>query len=116
MTRDEIQLIILHLLKQNPNLSQRDLAGELGISLGRAHYCLRALIEKGWVKAINFSRSPTKRRYLYQLTPSGLSEKAHRTRKFLAKKRADYEALREEIKTLEREIENGELLPKQDKP
>ena len=71
MPDTEAHLQILRLLEANPELSQRDIARELGISLGKANYCLKALIEKGWIKAGNFSRNPNKLAYVYLLTPQG---------------------------------------------
>ncbi|WP_421620849.1 MarR family EPS-associated transcriptional regulator [Alkalilimnicola ehrlichii] len=104
MTREEIQLRILRLLQDNPRLSQRDLAAELGVSVGSTHYCLRALVNKGWVKASNFAKSTRKTRYLYQLTPSGITHKAALTRRFLQRKREEYRAIQTEIAELEQEL------------
>ena len=92
-------------LEGNPELSQRELAKALGISLGLVNYCLKALVEKGLVKLGNFSANPDKRRYSYILTPQGLAAKAALTRRFLARKRAEYEALRSEIEALQDEID-----------
>ena len=92
-------------LEGNPELSQRELAKALGISLGLVNYCLKALVEKGLVKLGNFSANPDKRRYSYILTPQGLAAKAALTRRFLARKRAEYEALRSEIEVLQDEID-----------
>ena len=104
MTRDEIQLRILRLLQDNPHLSQRDLAAELGVSVGSTHYCLKALIDKGCVKAQNFARSQRKTHYLYQLTPTGITQKAALTKRFLQRKREEYAAIRAEIAELEKEL------------
>ncbi|ABI57656.1 transcriptional regulator, AsnC family [Alkalilimnicola ehrlichii MLHE-1] len=106
MTREEIQFRILRLLQDNPQLSQRDLAAELGVSVGSTHYCLRALVDKGWVKANNFAKSTRKTRYLYQLTPSGIAEKAALTRRFLKRKREEYQAIRAEIAELEKDLKD----------
>ena len=88
--------------------ASRDLAEQicanLGVSLGKANYCLKALIGKGLVKARNFKNSDHKRSYLYLLTPKGIAEKAALTRGFLARKRAEYAALHEEIAVLSREV------------
>ena len=100
----ETRFQILRALSQNPEMTQRELAGELGISLGKTNYCLRALVDKGLVKAANFSRSKHKARYLYQLTPRGLSEKAGLTKRFLQRKIQQHEALTEEIQRLREEI------------
>jgi len=98
---------VLRILEQRPEISQRELAAEVGISLGAAHYCLTALVDRGLVKLGNFRASPDKRRYAYVLTAKGVSEKAALTGRFLARKRAEYTALREEIETLEREVSLG---------
>ena len=87
-------------MEENPELSQRDLAKALGISVGSAHYVLRALIDRGFVKLGNFSAARDKRRYAYILTPRGMSEKAAITKRFLARKLAEYEALKREIEEL----------------
>lgn len=104
MLSDEARYKILKALETNPDISQRQLAGELGISLGKVNYCLKALIEKGMIKARNFTKSDNKAHYLYVLTPSGIESKAALTKSFLASKVAEYKALKAEIKELEREI------------
>lgn len=101
--RDEARFQILRLLHDNPSLTQRELGGKLGISLGAVNYCLRALIERGLVKAGNFQRHPDKLGYAYLLTPAGIAERTSLTRRFLSRKIEEYEALRLEIETLERE-------------
>lgn len=98
---------MLRLLDGQPELSQRELASTLGVSLGKANYCLRALIEKGFVRAENYRRSSNKLAYLYLLTPSGIAAKADLTRDFLARKVREYEALRLEIEQLQRETDAG---------
>lgn len=98
---------ILRLLEQNPEMSQRDLAKALGVSVGGTHYVLSALIEKGLIKLGNFSAAQDKRRYAYLLTSKGITEKAELMRRFLHRKRSEYEALREEIAALEQELEFG---------
>lgn len=108
MARAELQedtrFRILRLLDENPEMSQRDLASEVGVSVGAVHYCLNALVEKGMVKLGNFTAAPDKRRYAYMLTPRGMSEKMRLTGRFLARKRAEYEALKAEIEALEDEV------------
>ena len=91
----------LELLQQRPDLNQRELAAQLGISLGKANYCLRALLAKGLVKAQNFKNSQNKLAYAYVLTPLGLTARAELTLEFLAIKRREYEALRHEIEILQ---------------
>lgn len=94
----------MRLLDENPELSQRKLAKALGISVGSVHYLINALIQMGFVKLGNFSASQDKRRYSYILTPKGLAEKGRITRDFLERKRAEYDALRDEIDALEGEL------------
>ena len=84
-------------------MSQRRLADELGVSVGKVNYCLKALIDRGLVKANNFRNSQNKRAYLYVLTPKGLTEKSRNAVRFLQRKTAEYEALRKEIDQLRRE-------------
>ena len=104
MTED-INYQVLKLIEQNPELSQRQLAEEMGVSLGKANYCLRALIDKGLVKAKNFKNSSNKAAYLYLLTPRGVEAKAKISVRFLARKVEEYEALRVEIEELKIELE-----------
>jgi EPS-associated MarR family transcriptional regulator len=94
------RLQALKLLQGNPSISQRQLAAELGVSLGKANYCLRALIEKGLVKLGNFSKNPNKGKYAYILTPAGLEEKTRITLAFLKRKEAEFEAIQREIAVL----------------
>ena len=103
---DEIYYKILNSLQQNPRISQRDLAKELGVSLGKANYCLRALIERGWVKARNFQQSNNKKAYMYLLTPTGIEEKARVTVRVLKYKVDEYETLKREIDRMRREVES----------
>ena len=97
---------LLYLLEQNPGLSQRELSRQLGISLGRVNYCLKALAEKGWLKLENFRRSPAKHRYIYVLTPAGISMRSALAARFLKRKLVQYEQLKEQIAMLERELPN----------
>lgn len=95
---------LMTLIANNPELSQRQLAQQLDISLGKLNYCLRALMEKGWVKARNFRQNPQKLGYLYQLTPSGIREKAVVTQRFLERKIEEHEKISAEIAALKREV------------
>ncbi|MDF1731448.1 MULTISPECIES: MarR family EPS-associated transcriptional regulator [unclassified Minwuia] len=104
-SQEDVHFRVLRLLEENPEMSQRDLAQAVGISVGGAHYCLNALIEKGWVKIGNFSAARDKRRYAYILTPKGISEKSALTGRFLKRKMAEYEALKAEIDALKVELE-----------
>lgn len=94
---------ILKLLQEDPNISQRDLAHELGISLGKVNYCLKGLIEKGLVKAKNFKNSSNKLAYAYYLTPIGIEEKARVTMSFLKTRLKQHQELEEEIEELRQE-------------
>jgi len=97
---DESRYRILRLIEQNPAISQREIARELGISLGKANFCLKALIEKGVLEANSFLNSRNKRAYIYVFTPSGIEEKAKITLRFLKKKIGEYESLQKEIAEL----------------
>lgn len=108
MVADETHYKLMRLLQANPRLSQRDAARELGISLGKVNYCLRALVQKGWVKASNFKNSQNKAAYMYLLTPRGLEQKASLTLEFLAVKRREYEVLRAEIEQMRQESESDQ--------
>ena len=101
---DENRYQLLKLLEENPEMSQRQIADALGVSLGKVNFCLRALIEIGSVKVANFSRSPNKKAYVYLLTPKGIEEKAKVTLRFLAKKKNEYEELKQEINELKNEV------------
>ena len=101
---EERQLKALKLLQENPELSQRQLADALGVSVGAANYCLKALVEKGWVKLENFQKNPNKLGYLYLLTPMGISAKTRLTASFLKRKLDEYEMLKLEIEELQSEV------------
>ena len=103
MLTDEYRYKILKILEANPEISQRDLARELDISLGRVNFCLKALIEKGLLKATNFRNSKNKLAYMYFLTPSGIEEKSAITTQFLKIKMQEYADLETEIDQLRRE-------------
>ena len=106
---DPQRLELLKLLQEQPQMSQRDLAQAMGVSLGKANYCLKALMEKGLVKLGNFRRNPDKREYAYLLTPAGLEEKTRITMSFLRRKVAEYEALEKEIEQLRGELKNRRI-------
>ena len=106
--RDELRLRVLRTLEANPELSQRQLAAELGVSLGGVNYALKALIERGFVKADNFKRSGSKVAYLYVLTPKGIAEKSSLATAFLGRKLKEYEVLRQEIEALKGEVGSDE--------
>jgi EPS-associated MarR family transcriptional regulator len=91
---------VMHLLAQNPDLTQRELAVKVGVSVGGLNYCLKALIEKGWVKIDSFSQSKNKFGYMYLLTPAGAAQKMALTSQFLKRKLVEYERLKVEIDSL----------------
>ena len=103
-TPEEIDLQLLRQLESEPHLNQRGLADHLGLSLGKANYCLQALVRKGLVKIRNFRRSDNKLAYAYLLTPSGVQEKARLTVAFLKRKQQEYEQLQVEIARLKAEV------------
>jgi EPS-associated MarR family transcriptional regulator len=105
MLTDEYRYKILKKLETNPEISQRDLAKGLGISLGKTNFCIQALIEKGLIKANNFRNSQNKKAYFYYLTPKGMEEKTSITLQFLKYKMAEYEVLKVELEHLQREAE-----------
>ena len=104
MLNEELRYKLLRLLAEEPQISQRDLACRLGISVGKANYCLSALVEKGLVKINNFRKANNKLVYVYLLTPSGIEAKTQITVSFLQRKMTEYGALQEEIEALRQEV------------
>jgi MarR family transcriptional regulator, temperature-dependent positive regulator of motility len=102
---------LMRVLEQHPEYSQRELSRALGVSLGKTHYLLKALLGKGWVIAQNFQRSETKLGYLYVLTPSGVSQRLRLTQAFLARKEAEYKMLQGEIAALRSELASRSASP-----
>ena len=100
----DLRFRVLHLLEKEPAMTQRELAKRVGVSLGSMHYCLKALIKKGWVKAGNFRKNPNKSSYLYLLTPEGILQKSNLAFDFLQRKKLEYDALKREIKILSEDI------------
>lgn len=100
MLTDEMRYKLMRLLEAKPALSQRDVARQLGVSVGKVNYCLQALASKGWIKAANFKNSQNKAAYMYLLTPRGIEQKAALTVRFLKVKLLEYEALRVEIEQM----------------
>lgn len=94
---------VLKFLKENPDVSQREMAQRLGISNGGMHYCLNALMDKGLIKLSTFASSKHKLGYYYLLTPEGIAKKTKMTGLFLARKMAEYKELREQIEALQLE-------------
>lgn len=104
MNHSHLETKILMTLHKNPSASQRELASRNGISLGKANYVVNALIEKGYVKVKNFSKSKNKRKYIYNLTPMGIIVKTRQTQDFLRSKLKEYESLTKEIGELKEEL------------
>ena len=101
---EERQLKVIRLLENSPEMTQRELASTLGISLGAANFCLKALVDKGWIKIDNFNKNPNKLGYLYLVTPKGIAAKTKLTMQFLKRKLIEYDELKTEIETLEKEL------------
>jgi EPS-associated MarR family transcriptional regulator len=102
----DVHFRLLHLLEEEPELTQRELAQKLGISLGGVNYCLKALIDIGHIKVGNFSKNPNKSVYLYLLTPKGIAEKAKLTAGFLMRKMVEYHALKKEIDAIQSKVKS----------
>ena len=105
MNNQDIRLDLLRKLESNPQFTQRELAKEMGVSLGKVNYCMKKLTEKGLVKLTNFTHNPNKMGYAYLLTPQGIDEKSRLTFSFLKKKVIEYEILKKEINALQLESE-----------
>ena len=103
--QEDTHFRIMRILQENPDLTQRELAYHLGMSVGGLNYCLRALIDKGFVKMQNFQNSKNKFKYVYLLTPQGIAEKVGLTSRFLKRKMEEYEALKVDIKALKSEVD-----------
>ena len=101
---------VLRLLQDNPDMTQREIAQSLGLSTSCLNYCLKALIDKGWVKVHNFSQSKNKFGYIYVLTPQGIAEKLALTSRFLKRKLSEYDALKAEIDGLQAEVQTSAQL------
>lgn len=101
--QDEIAYRLLKLIETEPHMSQRDIAQEMGVSLGKTNYCLKALVDKGFVKLQNFYNNKKKTAYIYILTPKGIEEKAEVTYRFLQRKIKEYEDIKVEIESLKLE-------------
>ena len=112
MSNQELEYRALKILEQQPDLTQRQLAEELGISLGKTHYLVKSLIDVGWVKLDNFQKSDNKWGYAYLLTPMGIAEKATITARFLVRKRREYNALHDEIAQLQEEVRQQQEMNK----
>ena len=105
MSKQELEYRVLKLVEKQPTITQRQLSKELGVSLGKTHYVIKALVQVGWIKLDNFQRSDNKPGYAYLLTPTGILEKAKITRRFLLRKQQEYENLKREIAQLQVEVD-----------
>ena len=105
MNKEDIHLDLLRKLESNPKYTQRELSQEMEVSLGKINYCMKKLIEKGWIKLSNFSHNPNKVGYIYLLTPKGIEQKTRLTFAFLAIKLEEYEILKNEISKLKQDAE-----------
>jgi EPS-associated MarR family transcriptional regulator len=104
----EIRYRILKAVEEDPQITQRELASKLGVSVGKVNYCLRALMKKGFVKARNFRNSSRKRQYVYKLTPQGVAERTRVTIAFLRVRSAEFDEIRAEIDRLEAKLAEAE--------
>lgn len=102
--REEVRFRVLRLIENNPEISQRELADELGVSLGQINYQLKALKERGLIKVGNFMSSDNKLAYIYLLTPKGVADKLAITKRFLVRKRQEFELMKAELEQLEQEV------------
>tara|TARA_B100001029_G_C14887983_1_gene353741 strand:+ start:116 stop:439 length:324 start_codon:yes stop_codon:yes gene_type:complete len=107
MKNNDDHFEVLRKIQKNPNYSQRELADELGFSLGKLNYCLRALKDKGFIKIRNFTKNPNKLNYIYVLTPKGITEKTKLTINFMKRKMSEYEDLKEELETSKNDVDNS---------
>ena len=105
MINQELEYRVLKILEQQPDLTQRQLSEELGVSLGKTNYLLKSLIDVGWVKLDNFQKSDKKWGYAYLITPMGLAEKAAITVRYLKRKKQEYDNLQAEIAQLQKEVQ-----------
>ena len=112
MSNQELEYRALKILEQQPDLTQRQLAEALGVSLGKTHYLVKSLIDVGWVKLDNFQKSDNKWGYAYLLTPMGIAEKAAITARFLVRKQREYNELQEEIAHLQEEVRQQQEMNK----
>jgi EPS-associated MarR family transcriptional regulator len=101
-------LMLMRAIDANPQITQRELSNRLGLSLGKINFLVRAMVEKGFIKADNFKNSKNKIAYLYYLTPKGFEEKTKITYRYMKRKMAEYEKLEEEIRQLQNEVNNGQ--------
>ena len=106
--RAGLRLKVMRVIEANPEMSQREIASELGASLGGVNYAIQALVERGFVKGQTFRKTGAKTAYLYALTPRGVTEKTSLATAFLGRKLEEYEVLRQEIEALKGEVGSGD--------
>ncbi len=111
----ELEYRLLKILESQPSLTQRQIAKELGVSLGKTHYLIKSLIDVGWVKFTNFRNSKNKLGYAYLLTPKGIIEKSETTKEFLIRKKKEHVRILEEIKELQEELRSQQKNDRQRK-
>ena len=111
MSAEEIHIRILKLLTERPDITQRELSEALGVSLGKTHYLLRGLLDKGLVKMRNYRTSRNRAGYLYQLTPAGVEHKARVTLQYLQRRMDEYDQLKAELEALQREMAHAAAAP-----
>jgi EPS-associated MarR family transcriptional regulator len=111
--RDDVHFRVLRLLEKRPEASQREIAEELGVSVGAINYCVRALLDKGHVKLANFKASKNKLGYVYVLTPQGIAHRAGLATRFIERKLAEYEATKAELAQLQDEFKAVPQLAKE---
>lgn len=109
MHADDLDYQLLSQIAEQQSASQRDMASLLGVSVGKLNYCLRAIIDKGWVKVNNFRRADNKWAYAYVLTPGGATAKLQLARIFLERKEREFERLQNELTNLRNEIKQGHV-------
>ena len=109
--QEDVRLRVMRLLNEDPEMSTRQIARAVGVSNGSAYYVLTALVEKGFVKLESFRNNPRKGQYAYLLTPKGIREKSLLAHRFIARKRQEFQDLRAEIETLEKEVNLLDLSP-----
>lgn len=107
MNQENLHHRLLKIIQAHPHISQRELAEKMGVSLGKANYCMRALMAKGLVKLGNFQNADNKRKYAYLLTPAGIEEKTRIALAFLRRKEIEYEIIKQEIAALQRELNHS---------
>ena len=105
--QEDAKLRVFQIINLNPQMTTREIAQKVGISNGSAYYLLTSLIDMGFIKLSNFQKNTQKIKYSYLLTPKGIREKSLLTSKFLVRKKKEFEALKEEINSLEQSIGNG---------